>query len=505
MTFFALTYILCCCTLNVVLGAYVAILLGYGPETPGEAVRMLIRLFRLEPYIERVRPHILPIIYRILKLLNRLPWFNFDIPEKEIPKEPGQEEKPMFTSEELSAMLKKVEAVDVNSFFDDYNEEIEEISPMQELFDDDLADMLMESGTEAWLMTDKKVETSILKLNTVMMKSGRTAARLDKVLRDARGKANTEIVESSRDTLLDDCNLYLESQAGITEEIQKQIDEFGELRFIAEEIEYSNMEQAAQIETTVSNLARLNTSDPEEGVNDLIKELGKLRVARHSLRDEQEKAFLTVSRYEKRLETISQSLFYDEMIGIRGRIGLEVAVFYWWKMNRNQQRNLTFALIDFVGFGSLNDEHGILVCDALLKYFGRDLEKKFDPQDIVAVYSGNCFMVATVNLGVRKTITEIEKVRQSLERTEFTFDENEHQFSAKVTCAITEVTLEQSYADLFQTLEKTMGTAKKEGRNHTYHLDPNMLDPTPEHVAPPDFGAEYLTVDLDPFMDQSSP
>jgi hypothetical protein len=65
-----------------------------------------------------------------------------------------------------------------------------------------------------------------------------------------------------------------------------RLDEFGDLKNIAEEIDYANMEQSAQIETTLSNLNHLDLTDnPEEGANRLIKELAGLRFARHRLRD----------------------------------------------------------------------------------------------------------------------------------------------------------------------------------------------------------------------------
>lgn len=497
MSFFVFIYILLSLIVNATLGAYLAIMLGYGPPTINDAKEMLIGLFKPDQFAFILAFPAL-ILGKITALKDWRPWKREETVPEEAAPEPANPDE--ISQAQLDDMLQEMQSADIQAFFDDHDEEVEMVSPLQELFDDDLANVLMDSGTEAWLMNEKNVETSILKLNTVMMKSGRLAASLDKMLRDSRGHAGLELVESCRDQLREDCENYLETQAGITERIQKQVDEFGELKYIAEEVEYSNMEQAAQIETTVSNLNHMSMGDPEDGVNVIIKELSKLRVARHSLRDEQEKAFLTVSRYEKRLDTINQSLFYDELIGIRGRIGLEIATFHWWKQNRQQQRQLTFALIDLVGFGNLNDEHGISVCDALLKHLGRSWEKMFDPQDIVAVYNGNRFMVATVNLGVRKTITEIEKLRQQLERTEFTYNDKSSSFTVQATCALTEALPNHSDTDVFKAVEGVLKAAKKAGRNHTFYLDQKSLAPKPEPIEPPNFGAAYITVELDEYI-----
>ena len=60
------------------------------------------------------------------------------------------------------------------------------------------------------------------------------------------------------------------------------------------------MEQAAQIETTLSNLNMLDVdSDPPAAHFRLLEELGNLREARHKLRDHQDVALLTIAQYEK--------------------------------------------------------------------------------------------------------------------------------------------------------------------------------------------------------------
>ena len=86
-----------------------------------------------------------------------------------------------------------------------------------------------------------------------------------------------------------------------------------------------NLEQSAQVETTLNNLEYMDFSgDPEEGNQRLLEEIKNLRMARHRLRDKQEAAFLAIARCENRIDKIEKQLFIDPLTKLRNRIGLEV-------------------------------------------------------------------------------------------------------------------------------------------------------------------------------------
>ena len=477
---FSLILIFLVVLINIVAGFYAAICLGYGPPTVRDAVDFFISprwKDAVEDFFIRFR-------------------------SRKSPKEPDAEkETPIGVpaeKETVDDLIQQIASADLSDLLHDESEEVSRIAPMQEIFDDDLASILMERSTEAWLMNEKHVETSILKLNVVMMKSGRFAAELDTRLRAMRGRAEIAEVKRCLNELRDDCRNYLEAQAVLAEQMQKRLEEFGELKYLAEEIDYANLEQSAQIESTISNLDNLNvTASAEEAIIRLLRELASLRIARHRLRDMREKAFIKIALYEDRIDSVHQQLYFDETTGLRGRIGLDVAITEWWKQKRQEKRQITFSLIDFVDFGHANDEHGIQTCDKLIRLFGKSLEKTFDPLDLVGIFHGNCFMVATTNIGPRKTITEIERIRQRCEKTIYKYDDGNGSLRLRVTCAVTEALATQVVEEVFKNLEQTMATAKKAGRNLTYQLDAGKMNPSPELVDAPNLGEIEKEIDLD--------
>lgn len=476
---------------NIAIGCGIATFSGYGPPDWKRAANLLLDAEEIETIKEK-----------ILSIFDKIPFFRARSEParmETVAKDSKSElETPSVEEETIGDVMEKLAVADIGDLLDDESEAITELAPMHELFDDDLASVLMEQGTEAWLVNEKHVETSLLKLNTVMMKSGRFSAELDWRIRAARGLLTAGDIKQFRDEMKDDCVNYLESQASITEQMKERLDEFGELKNLAEEVEFANMEQSSQIETTVSNLDRMKPeANPEETGNKLIKELANLRLARHRLRDMQDRTFMKIVFYEDRVDTIPQQLYFDENFGIRGRIGLEVAVYEWWKQKRQQTRQITFALLDFVKFGEANLEHGIATCDKIIKHFGKSLQKHFDALDLIGIYSGNCFMVATVNAGPQKTITEIERIRQNCEQTIYRYDNGNESMRLQTTCAITEALATQSHEEVLAALEKTLAAAKKAGRNHTFHFVPGPLNKPPELVSAPNLIEEPQTIDLD--------
>jgi diguanylate cyclase (GGDEF)-like protein len=319
-----------------------------------------------------------------------------------------------------------------------------------------------------------------------MMKSGRFAAELDWRIRSLRGSLNVNDVGQFITELEDDCKNYLETQATISQQMLERLDEFGELRYLAEEVDYANMEQSAQVETTLNNLSTIRQlKSPDEAANRLLRELGSLRVARHRLRDLQDRTYISVVLYENRVDNIPQQLFIDERLGIRSRIGLEVAIHNWWQQKRHQTRQFTFALLDFVRFGETNDEYGIIPADEILKQFGQSIEGKFDKSDVVGIYRGNCYLIVTQNIGLQKTITEIERIRQLCEKTRFVCNSIGKEIHLQLTCGITEALGNQTQTVVFQCLEKALQAAKKAGKNRTFNFIHGPLNKPPEEVIAP--------------------
>lgn len=399
----------------------------------------------------------------------------------ELPAEPARDPRPMpvMAPEKLGEML------------DTSSEDHLSIEPFIEPYDNDLAELLVPPSPEAWDMNEKFVETSVLKLNIAMMKSGARATEIDTRLRQAWGHLDAGIIQRCVDELITDCEIYLAEQREAAQQLRDRIGELGELASLGEEIEMANMQQAAQIETTLSNLRHLDLqSDLQGAATHLLSEIHRLRVARHKLRDSQEIAFLTIARYENRLEKIERQLFNDALTRLRNRVGLEVTLHQWWRQGRPRNRSLCGALWDLDGFGRINEQHGSRAGDRILVHTAELIQKALGQADLPARYAGQRFFAMLADTGPRAATKTVEFIRQSLARVTFRHAGQEIRVTA---CgALAEVQPEEMPEELFARLEETLRVAKQAGPNRAFFHNGRQ----PEPIEAPNLGAEYREIDL---------
>jgi diguanylate cyclase (GGDEF)-like protein len=347
-------------------------------------------------------------------------------------------------------------------------------------------------AAEVWDLDEKFVETSVLKLNIAMMKSGVRATEVDTELRAAKGHADLATIRRCWELLREDCETYLLEQGEAADKFQNRIEELGEMRALGEEIQMANLQQAAQIETTLSNLKHMDfTNDLESANQRLIEEIQHLRVARHALRDSQEVAFLTIARYERRIDKIEKRLYNDPTTKMRNRIGLEATLWQWWEEQRHKQRPMSAVLFDVDAFGGVNEEHGLQIGDRILTQIGQTIANQMGKRDLVARYAGQRFFIAMVDNGPRVALKNAERIRQSIGR--ITFQHEGHEIRLNTSAGMSEILPDDTgYEHVFNRVEEALRSAKDAGRNRAcYHTGKDI-----EPVESPNLGAEYVEITI---------
>ena len=450
---------------NLIVGFAVAMRLGYGPPTLHEGWTALTT-YSAQP--TRVAP------------------------ARHAPREAETED---FATEAIEEMFEGLVAAPIEDMLEDEPDDDFDFAPEEEAFDDDTELRDAPESPEMWFLNDKYVETSLMRLNLVMMKSGVRATELDARLRAIRGQADAATVRACLDQLREDCESYLAEQEEAAERFRQRSDELGELSHIAEDIELDSLQQAAQIETTLHNLDEIDLDDDLNGaVERLLGELCHLRGARHTLRDNLESAFLTIARHEDRLDSVEEQLFHDELTGLRGRIGLETAAWQWWHQGRHANRQISVGIFDVDDFRAFNEKHGSAAGDALLKHLAKLLEQNSSRGSLVGRFSGQQFMIFSIDTGPRTAIKSFEFIRQSLERTRLNILDD--QVTVTVSVGITEATAEDTDRSVVERAMSTLRAAQAGGANCSFLTDPKVLDPSPELVEAPSLGAEYVEVTL---------
>ena len=416
------------------------------------------------------------------------PWSHLGSPQPEAPSE--------FDADEFESMLSDMMEAGAEDMLDDGDEFDMDLEPLDEAYDEEAAVLAATDAPEIWDLNEKYVETSILRLNIAMMKSGARSTEIDTLLRSIRGNSDLETITDCWARLKEDCESYLTEQSEAAERFASRVDELGELASLGEEIEFANMNQASQIETTVSNLVHMDFKTDLEAANArLLEEIANLRVARHQLRDDQEVAFLTIARFEDRMDKIEEKLYQDPLTSVRNRIGLEVALHGWWSQKRHQTRSISALLFDLDDFGVCNEQQGCLVGDKVLHRIAEFLSTQMGKSDMVGRFSGQRFLLMTVDSGPRAAIKTAELIRQTVAK--LVFVQGNTRFGLKTSGGVTEVSPEdESYMDVFERLDACIKAAKEQGGNCLFGCQRTALGAAPEQVEAPNLGAEEQEIVL---------
>ncbi len=114
-----------------------------------------------------------------------------------------------------------------------------------------------------------------------------------------------------------------------------------------------------------------------------------------------------VSTYQAKLEEAEESASRDALTGVRSRPYAE------GQLERRIAAGIPHcvAIIDINGFKRVNDEHGHLVGDELLKQFADELRSACRTTDVIARWGGDEFIVL-LDCGIREASAQTDRLRE---------------------------------------------------------------------------------------------
>jgi diguanylate cyclase (GGDEF)-like protein len=131
---------------------------------------------------------------------------------------------------------------------------------------------------------------------------------------------------------------------------------------------------------------------------------------------------------------------------------------------RRHSSSLSLIMFDIDHFKKVNDTHGHLAGDAVLKELGRRLKHEVRREDLLARYGGEEFACVLVSTSLRRAIDFAEEMRQLVEREPFQTDT----VTLTVTVSIGVAELDAAMRapeDLIGKCDAHLYTAKRQGRN----------------------------------------
>lgn len=174
------------------------------------------------------------------------------------------------------------------------------------------------------------------------------------------------------------------------------------------------------------------------------------------------------SIYQQQLKTLTQELREisnrDGLTQLFNRRYIEETLSKEFNRARRYAHPLTVVLTDIDHFKQVNDTHGHLAGDEVLRIISRRLQNSLRDADILGRYGGEEFLIVLPNTGTRGGKVLAERLRHAIESEPVTF--GDIHLTINISLGITELREDsRDYEQLIGEADKALYQSKEGGRN----------------------------------------
>lgn len=189
----------------------------------------------------------------------------------------------------------------------------------------------------------------------------------------------------------------------------------------------------------------------------------KIQGNRNYLLRQKEELQVTYRELESVFRQMSEKAVRDELTGLYNRHQFSETLHALISVAQASASPLGLILIDIDHFKPLNDTHGHLVGDEVLKYFSSIPENCLRDSDFMARFGGEEFVILLPDTDADKVIQMAEKIRVFIEKKDFAFIKQ----GLKITISLgaTLYHLRETPEQLMMRADQTLYAAKDAGRN----------------------------------------
>lgn len=173
-----------------------------------------------------------------------------------------------------------------------------------------------------------------------------------------------------------------------------------------------------------------------------------------------------VEKLRSELEIARQEAVTDTLTGLSNRRAFETAIAKLSDQSRQHHTDLSLMIIDIDFFKNINDEHGHLVGDKVLRSLANLLSANVKGKDIVARIGGEEFAILLTDTQLENAKKVAETLRRLVEQTNFKrIDTGRSLGRLTISIGITNYRAGEFYEGFWGRADQALYQAKQSGRN----------------------------------------
>ncbi|MBU0913320.1 MAG: GGDEF domain-containing protein [Gammaproteobacteria bacterium] len=175
---------------------------------------------------------------------------------------------------------------------------------------------------------------------------------------------------------------------------------------------------------------------------------------------------ITLTELADKNKQLEQQNTRDALTGIRNRAFFDQKMNAEIKRSRRERSTLGLLMIDIDHFKSINDNHGHLVGDLVIKEVASRLQQELKRStDHLCRYGGEEFAIILPNTDIEGAMQLAEQLRLCLTASPVQHEELELSISASIGCYAAVAEISSISVDYIQAADIALYQAKNEGRN----------------------------------------
>lgn len=156
----------------------------------------------------------------------------------------------------------------------------------------------------------------------------------------------------------------------------------------------------------------------------------------------------------------------DELTGIANRKAFDEMLGKQISLSKRQKRPFSLLLVDIDHFKKVNDTHGHVIGDEILRFFARRIEKRIRKEDLAARFGGEEFTVILPETEADAAVKVAEELRRFFAKTNLTrATEPKSIGSVTISVGVAQHDGEEPAKDFIARADQALYEAKNDGRN----------------------------------------